>query len=102
MLRKYVLPRLEQYGADLMLSGHSHAYERSRLISGHNGGLNPDGTLALADSPSTTFNAATHVVPQANCTVLGRPEVDGPTSSRAPWAPSTRWWEPEARSAQAR
>jgi hypothetical protein len=78
MLRKYVLPRLEQYGVDLMLSGHSHAYERSRLISGHHGGLDADGGLSLADSPSTTFDASAHVVPQANGTVLGRPEVDGP------------------------
>ena len=38
----------------------------------------PTGPWRSPTSPSTTFNAATHVVPQANGTVLGRPEVDGP------------------------
>jgi hypothetical protein len=29
------LPILEQAGVDLVLTGHSHAYERSFLIDGH-------------------------------------------------------------------
>ncbi|MDH5711516.1 MAG: metallophosphoesterase family protein, partial [Gammaproteobacteria bacterium] len=36
-MREYVLPVLEQYGVDLVLSGHSHGYERSRLIDCHYG-----------------------------------------------------------------
>jgi len=32
-VRENVLPILEQYGADLVLSGHSHMYERSFLIN---------------------------------------------------------------------
>jgi hypothetical protein len=31
-MRQHVLPVLEQYGVDLVLSGHSHVYERSHLI----------------------------------------------------------------------
>ena len=31
------LPILEQHGVDLVLTGHSHSYERSYLIDGHYG-----------------------------------------------------------------
>ena len=36
-MRKNVLPILESYGADLVLSGHSHSYERSFQLQGHYG-----------------------------------------------------------------
>jgi hypothetical protein len=36
-MRTEVLPILEAAGVDLVLSGHSHSYERSRLIDGHYG-----------------------------------------------------------------
>ncbi|MDB6031891.1 MAG: hypothetical protein JWM16_2229 [Verrucomicrobiales bacterium] len=36
-MRSNVLPVLESYGVDLVLSGHSHAYERSYLLNGHYG-----------------------------------------------------------------
>ena len=36
-MREYVLPVLEQYGVDLVLSGHSHGYERSHLMDCHYG-----------------------------------------------------------------
>ncbi|MBD3867991.1 MAG: metallophosphoesterase [Acidobacteria bacterium] len=36
-MRENVLPILEGYGVDLVLTGHSHAYERSYLIDGHYG-----------------------------------------------------------------
>ena len=42
-------PMLEQYGVDLVLTGHSHCYERSYLIDGHYGvssTFNP-GTMGL-------------------------------------------------------
>lgn len=34
-MRVSVLPILEDYGVDLVLSGHSHSYERSFLLDGH-------------------------------------------------------------------
>ncbi|HTD65246.1 MAG TPA: metallophosphoesterase, partial [Candidatus Limnocylindria bacterium] len=37
-MRQNFLPLLEAYDVDLVLSGHSHAYERSFLIDGHYGG----------------------------------------------------------------
>ena len=36
-MREKVLPILEDYDVDLVLSGHSHSYERSFLIDGHYG-----------------------------------------------------------------
>ena len=47
-MRAIFLPVLEQGGVDLVLTGHSHVYERSWLIDGHYG-------------KSDTFNAAQHV-----------------------------------------
>lgn len=41
-MREHPLPILEKGGVDLVLSGHSHAYERSYLINGHYG---PSGTF---------------------------------------------------------
>lgn len=38
--RQNVLPILEQHGVDLVLTGHSHGYERSYLINGHYGRSN--------------------------------------------------------------
>jgi acid phosphatase type 7 len=34
-MRKKYLPIIEKYNADLVLSGHSHVYERSYLLHGH-------------------------------------------------------------------
>lgn len=36
-MRQHVLPILEAWGVDLVLTGHSHSYERSFLIDGHYG-----------------------------------------------------------------
>jgi 3',5'-cyclic AMP phosphodiesterase CpdA len=36
-IRKYVAPVMEKYGVDLVLCGHSHDYERSRLMRGYFG-----------------------------------------------------------------
>ena len=51
-MRQVVLPILENYGVDLVLSGHSHAYERSFLLKGHYGNsasLNPSMILDSGD-----------------------------------------------------
>ncbi|MES2825592.1 MAG: metallophosphoesterase family protein [Pseudomonadota bacterium] len=47
-MRENYVPLLETYGVDLVLSGHSHSYERSKFIDGNYG-------------DSTTFNASTHI-----------------------------------------
>ena len=48
-MRTNFLPILENGGVDLVFCGHSHAYERSKLLNGHYG-------------LSGTFSAASHVV----------------------------------------
>lgn len=48
-MRERFLPMLEANGVDLVLSGHSHSYERSYYINGHYG-------------MSSTFNINTHAV----------------------------------------
>jgi len=47
-MRENFLPLLESYGVDLVLSGHSHSYERSYLIDQHYG-------------DSSTFDRTTHL-----------------------------------------
>ncbi len=44
-MREHALPVLEAAGVDLVLSGHSHSYERSFLLEGHYG---TSGTLTSA------------------------------------------------------
>ena len=48
-MRQNFLPMLEGNGVDLVLSGHSHSYERSYLLNGHYGN-------------SDSFNSGTHTV----------------------------------------
>jgi hypothetical protein len=48
-MRENFLPLFEDYGVDLVLSGHSHSYERTFFLNGHYG-------------LSSTFNSATHTV----------------------------------------
>ena len=59
-MRENVVPICESYSVDLVLTGHSHAYERSKLIHGHYGS-------------SYTYNPATHDVDGGN----GRLNGDG-------------------------
>jgi len=44
-MRQYILPVLEAGGVDLVLTGHSHSYERSYLLDGHYG---PASTFAVS------------------------------------------------------
>lgn len=63
-MRENVLPVLEGSGVDLVLSGHSHAYERSMLLDGHYG---TSGELApwmvLDDRSGSRSDGATYEKP---------------------------------------
>src|SRR4051812_4137847 len=59
-MRQNFLPMLEAGGVDLVVTGHSHVYERSFLVDGHYG-------------KSDTFDAATQVKQKGN----GRKDGDG-------------------------
>ncbi|HEB73307.1 MAG TPA: metallophosphoesterase family protein [Nitrospirae bacterium] len=49
-MRANVLPIIEKYGVDLVLTGHSHTYERSMLIKGHYGPSNTFTSEMAIDS----------------------------------------------------
>jgi hypothetical protein len=49
-MRTYVSPVLEQYNVDLVISGHSHDYERSYLLKGHYGLSTTFDSLTMAKS----------------------------------------------------
>lgn len=51
-MRENALPLLESYGVDLVLSGHSHSYERSFLIDQHYGSSSTFGPSMQVDSGS--------------------------------------------------
>ncbi len=52
-MRENIVPILESNGVDLVLSGHSHSYERSYFLNGHYG-------------DQTTFNINTHALDSGN------------------------------------
>jgi hypothetical protein len=49
-MRERFLPVFEEYGVDLVLTGHSHSYERSMLIDGHYGVSSSFGPANQIDS----------------------------------------------------
>lgn len=59
-MRQNLLPHLENYGVDLVLTGHSHAYERTHLLDRHYG--------------TTTNFSSTNVLNSSG----GRADVTGP------------------------
>ncbi|MDE0921262.1 MAG: cadherin domain-containing protein, partial [Arenicellales bacterium] len=69
IVRRYMTPLLEAYGVDMVLSGHSHTYERSMLVNGHHSNMTAD------DSTSSTFNYRMHAIDNGNGSDLG--SVDG-------------------------
>ncbi len=66
-MRENIVPILEKYGVDLVLSGHSHGYERSRLMHKHYG-------------KSDTFDATKHLLSKSDhyyCKPKKRAAFDG-------------------------
>jgi len=59
-IRENIAPILEQYDVDLVLSGHSHSYERSKLMKGHFG-------------LESTFDPAVHQISQSSGKYDGTP-----------------------------
>jgi PKD repeat protein len=77
-MRENALPILEDWGVDLVLSGHSHSYERSFLLDGHydvsgtlaptmkldggNGRIDGDGAYQKATAGPAAHEGAVYVV----------------------------------------
>lgn len=74
-VRQYITPLLEKYGCDLVLSGHSHCYERSMLINGHH------SNFSSASSTSASFNPATHIINGGNGSTVGSVDSSGDFSN---------------------
>ncbi|HEU4776742.1 MAG TPA: DNRLRE domain-containing protein [Telluria sp.] len=84
-MRQNFLPVLENYGVDLVLTGHSHSYERSKFIDGHyglsstysssfeiNGGSGRvDGTGAYTKTANLPHSGAVYSVVGASGQVSG-------------------------------
>ena len=66
-MRQNALPILEQHGVDLVLCGHSHVYERSKLIKGHYGySFTYNNATQAISSASGNFNDGQHYVKYLN------------------------------------
>jgi len=83
-IRKYVLPILEKGGVDVVLSGHSHMYERSWFMNCHYGasdtftvsniqGSKPQGDIKNADTrkkqSGMSYNKGSNEVPANRGTI---------------------------------
>jgi hypothetical protein len=51
-MRENVVPILEQGGVDLVMAGHSHGYERSKLLDGHYGSSSTFSSTFVKDGSS--------------------------------------------------
>jgi hypothetical protein len=56
-MRENILPILESHGVDLVLSGHSHCYERSMLLDGHYDNSNTLQPSMILDNTSGNYYA---------------------------------------------
>jgi hypothetical protein len=63
-MRQYAAPILERYGVDLVLSGHSHNYERSYLLDGHYGLSDTfDATNMVSNTSGKTNDGGPYLKP---------------------------------------
>ena len=77
--RSTSLPILENYGVDLVLSGHSHSYERSYLLDGHYGLSATFSTPPIRSTPATAIRPAT-------APTQGRRRARSRTPARSTWS----------------
>ncbi len=63
-IREHILPILDRYEVDLVLAGHSHVYERSRLMKCHYGkSVTFDATKHQLSSSSGLYNGSKNSAP---------------------------------------
>ncbi len=77
-MRNNILPILESNGVDLVLSGHSHAYERSKFIKGHFGVENTYNSSYEVQPGAGPYTKSTRTGPGTIYAVCG---VSGETGS---------------------
>jgi hypothetical protein len=80
-MRQNIIPLLESFGVDLVLSGHSHAYERSYLIKGHYGNSGSFNSSYLVQQDGNNFSKTSRTgngTIYAVCGVAGQLEGSSP------------------------
>ncbi len=91
-MREIPLPILESYGVDIVLSGHSHGYERSHLLDGHygtsdtltsemildGGGGREDGNGAYTKTVGTANDGTVYTVVGSSSSVSSSGTLDHP------------------------
>ncbi|NKB24808.1 MAG: hypothetical protein GKR87_10620 [Kiritimatiellae bacterium] len=72
-MRTHIMPILEQGGVDLVLTGHSHIYERSMLINGATSTPTIVEGVILDDGPGNPYKKSKGIHPHHGtvCVVLG-------------------------------
>jgi hypothetical protein len=66
-MRQNILPILEDYGVDLVLTGHSHSYERSYLLDGHYGTSSTlNSTMILNSGSGRPSETGAYVKPSSD------------------------------------
>jgi len=103
-MRQNILPILESHGVDLVLSGHSHSYERSYLINGHYGlsGTFDAATMKLDGTPGSAVALGPYAKPgvitpnmgtvYAVCGVSGKKDASGSLNHPAMCLSTTAHW----------
>lgn len=93
-MRENLLPILEEYGVDLVLSGHSHMYERSHLIDcayGHSSEFTRENIVSRGDIGGNQFyrkplhersNQGTVYVVAGSSSKVDKGPVDHPAHAR--------------------
>lgn len=77
-IRNNIIPLLESNGVDLVLSGHSHSYERSKFIKGHFGTENTFNSSHIIQSGSDSYSKTSRT---GNGTIYAVCGVSGKVSS---------------------
>ncbi len=83
-MRQNIIPLLESFGVDLVLSGHSHAYERSYLIKGHYGISSSFNSSYLVQPGGETFSKTSRT---GNGTIYAVCGVGGQLEGSSPGYP---------------
>ena len=90
-IRENVVPILEQYKVDLVLCGHSHNYERSRLMQGHLGVESTfNATLHNPVTSSGKYDGSTDSCPYIKTSSLPNTGIIYIVAGSAGWATSTQ------------
>ncbi|AEI48507.1 metallophosphoesterase [Runella slithyformis] len=72
-MRKNLTPILERFKVDLVLSGHSHLYERSRPMRGHTGSADTfDADIHLLSTSSGRYDGSPN-----SCAYIKNPSTEG-------------------------